>query len=189
MVCGEHAHSLYKYALLSMGTQIHVAAWPAFPANLLGQAQRDSVDFRVRQFAHEGKIFVINSCAIIDQQNIDFCCTTDDERKNVVSSGGGSSIIGPNGEYLAGPVYEGETVLTAEISLEQALPGKQIHNVLGHYTRWDVLSLYFNRTKLSPFREVHSPDESDELLLREIQKLAQNLEENNRKLEILLEKP
>ena len=31
MNCGEHAHDLYKYALLAMGTQIHIAAWPSFP--------------------------------------------------------------------------------------------------------------------------------------------------------------
>jgi len=74
------------------------------------------------------------------------------QSKIVKNSGGGSSIIGPNGEYLAGPLYDGEAVLTAEISLEDALPGKQIHNVLGHYTRWDVLSLNFNNEKLVPFK-------------------------------------
>lgn len=152
MVCGEHANSLYKYALLSMGTQIHVAGWPTFPRHIFDQAQRDSVEFRVRQFAHEGKIFIINSCGIADDQNIAFCCNSQDERERIVSgTGGGSSIIGPNGEYLAGPLYEGEGVVIAEISLEDALPGKQIHNVLGHYTRWDVLSLNFNRQRLSPF--------------------------------------
>ena len=160
MVCGEHANSLYKYALLAMGTQIHVAGWPIFPANVFGQAQRDSVDFRVRQFAHEGKIFVINSCGVADDQNIDFCCDSQDEKDNIVSAGGGTSIIGPNGEYLAGPIYKGEVVLTAEISLEDALPGKMVHNVLGHYTRWDVLTLNFNRERLYPFKNV-SPWETD----------------------------
>ena len=151
--CGEHGHSLIKYALLAMGTQIHVASWPSFPANLYQKAQLDSIDFRVRQFAHEGKIFVINSCGITDEQNIAFCCDTQKEKANiVVNSGGGSSIIGPNGEYLAVPMYGGEGVLTAEISLEDAIPGRQVHNVLGHYSRWDVLSLNFNRERLSPFK-------------------------------------
>ena len=96
---------------------------------------RDAVDFRVRQFAHEGKIFIINSCAITDEQNLAACCNTQEEKDNiVVNSGGGSSIIGPNGEHLAGPIYEGEGVLTAEIWLEDALPGKQLHNVLGHFS-------------------------------------------------------
>jgi len=153
MLCGEHAHSLYKYALLSMGTQIHVAAWPAFPKHIHGQDQRDSVDFRVRQFAHEGKIFVVSCCSVADQQNIDFACGTAEEKSNIVpNSGGGSAIVGPNGQYLAGPVWEGETIVTAEICLEDALPGKQQHNVLGHYTRWDVFSLNFNRERLAPLK-------------------------------------
>jgi len=150
--CGEHANSLAKYALLAMGTQIHVASWPSFPASIYGQAQRDSVDFRTRQFAHEGKLLVINSCGITDAQNIDFCCASPEEKANIVSEGGGSSIIGPDGQYLAGPIHGGEAVLTAEVSLEDALPGKMTHNVLGHYSRWDVLSLNFNRERLTPLR-------------------------------------
>lgn len=165
--CGENTHSLYKYALLAMGAQIHVAGWPAFPANIYPKSLQDAIDYRVRAFAHEGKIFIINSCGIADEQNIAVCCDTQEEKENILAnSGGGSSIIGPNGEFLAGPVYEGEAILTADISLEDALPGKQAHNVLGHYTRWDVLSLNFNRQKLSPFTsdiEANSVDLSTEL--------------------------
>lgn len=180
MVCGEHAHSLYKYALLAMGTQIHVAGWPSFPSNLFNQIQRDSVDFRVRQFAHEGKIFVINCCGITDEQNINFCCDTQEEKDNVISCGGGSSIIGPNGEYLAGPMYEGEGLLTADISLEDCLPGKQLHNVLGHYTRWDVLSLNFSRESLSPFKKITSSEKEIGNIvseLKEIKKKISDLEQ------------
>jgi nitrilase len=68
--------------------------------------------------------------------------------------GGGSSIIGPNGEYLAGPVHEIETIVTAEISLEDAIPHKMQINLLGHYTRWDILSLNFNRERLSLLKDV-----------------------------------
>jgi aliphatic nitrilase len=159
MNCGEHAHSLFKYSLLAMGAQIHVASWPSFPSHIYKQEQRDSVDFRVRQFAHEGKIFVINSCSICDRQNIDFCCNTDEEKQGLKEgSGGGSSIIGPGGNYLAGPMPDGEGVLTAEISLEDTLPGKQMHNVVGHYTRWDIFSLKFNQDRLMPFQTPVSPD-------------------------------
>ena len=188
MVCGEHTHSLYKYALLSMGSQIHVAGWPAFVANVFGQAQRDSVDFRVRQFAHEGKVFVINACGIADEQNIDFCCDSQDEKDDIVSEGGGTSIVGPNGEYLAGPIEKGEAVLTAEISLEDALPGKMIQNVLGHYTRWDVLSLNFNQERLSPFKE-GSPGEKDPVILAsELKETRENLREVRDKVDGLTEK-
>ncbi|MFH0913797.1 MAG: carbon-nitrogen hydrolase family protein [Chloroflexota bacterium] len=184
MNCGEHAHSLYKYALLAMGTQIHIAAWPSFPnwssfpAHLSKEGQQDSIDFRVRQFAHEGKIFVISSCGVTDAQNIAFCCDTQKERESIVeNSGGASSIIGSKGEHLAGPLYEGEGVLVAEVSLEEALPGKQMHNVLGHYTRWDVLSLNFNRERMSPFKNAPPPDEKSVDFRSELREIRQEIRE------------
>ncbi len=189
MVCGEHANSLYKYALLAMGAQIHVAGWPSFPDPIWKQAHRDSVDFRVRQFAHEGKFFVISSCGIIDDQNIDYSCHTQDEKDNITSRGGGSSIIGPGGEYLAGPLYDREEVLTAEISLEDALPGKQLHNVLGHYARWDVLSLNFNRERLSPIKDSPSVvDTNATSISSEMQETKKILSEISEKLDRLNEK-
>jgi len=175
MNCGEHAHSLFKYSLLAMGTQIHLASWASFPDNIYNQSQRNSVDFRVRQFAHEGKIFIINSCGILDKQNIDYCCDTKEEKNNLVeNSGGGSSIISPSGDYLAGPMLDGEGVLTAEISLEDAFPLKQLHNVLGHYSRWDLFSLKFNRERISPFARIWPIEEISDLS-REIQDMKQEI--------------
>ena len=189
MNCGEHAHSLFKYALLAMGTQIHVAAWSSFPDHIYQPAQRNSVDFRVRQFAHEGKIFVINSCGITDKQNIDFCCDTQEEKDNIVEkSGGGSSIIAPSGDYLAGPMPEGEGVLTAEISLEDALPGKQLHNVLGHYTRWDIFSLNFNRERLKPFKNARPLEANFANFPAELQTARQEIREISQRLDRLMEK-
>ncbi len=188
MVCGEHTNSLFKYALLSMGAQIHVAGWPSFPDSIAKQEQRDSVEFRVRQFAHEGKLFIINSCAITDQQNIDFCCETQKEKEKFSSDGGGSSIIGPSGEYLAGPMVEGEGVVTAEISLERALPFKQKHNVLGHYARWDVLSLNFNRAKLAPLKNIQPAGYDFEKVSAEQREIREKLNKIDAKLEKLSEK-
>ena len=190
MNCGEHTHDLYKYALLAMGTQIHVASWPSMPAHIYAQSWRDPVEFRARQFAYEGNIFIINSCAITDRQNIAACCDTQEERENILeNSGGASSIIGPNGEYLAGPVNEGEVVLTAEISLEDALPGKQHHNVLGSYTRWDVLSLNFNRKRLSPFNESTSSAMNNSIdFPYELQEIKGKIVEVTEKLDKLAER-
>jgi len=188
MVCGEHANSLFKYAILSMGAQIHVSGWPSFPDSIAKQEQRDSVEFRVRQFAHEGKLFVINSCAITDKQNIDYCCETQEEKEGFTSDGGGSSIIGPSGEYLAGPMVEGEGVVTADISLERALPFKQKHNVLGHYARWDVLSMNFNREKLSPLKETQPSECAFEKVSAEQREIRERLAVIDEKLKQLTEK-
>ena len=181
--CGEHAHGLFKYALLAMGTQIHVSSWAPFPDRIYDHVQRDSVDFRVRQFAHEGKIFVINSCSITSKQNIDFCCDTQEERDLLVeNTGGGSSIIGPRGEYLAGPMMEGEGVVTAEICLEDAFAGKQVHDVLGHYARWDILSLNFNRERLLPFKNIFAQENGSAELGSELHDIGKEMKEIDKKV-------
>ena len=54
------------------------------------------------------------------------------------------AIVGPNGEYLAGPVYDTETILYAEIDLEASIREKHSRDVSGHYARPDVLQLIVN---------------------------------------------
>ena len=51
--------------------------------------------------------------------------------------GGGSVIIGPLGDILAGPLREGEGVLTAEVDLDDCVRGKLDLDVVGHYSRPD----------------------------------------------------
>ena len=182
--CGEHNHDLNKYALLAMGTQIHVASWPPFPKHIFGDTQRDATDFRVRQFAREGQLFIMNCCGMADEQNIDVCCDNQEEKDNLVAnSGGGSSIIGPNGEHLAGPLYDEEGVVTAEVSLEDALLGKQALNVLGHYARWDVLSLNFNRERLGPFKETPEQGRNTAELLDTFRELKGEIQQIKNRLE------
>ncbi len=53
-------------------------------------------------------------------------------------------IVNPQGTVLAGPNYEGEAVLTAEIHLEEIVEGKYDLDVVGHYSRPDVFHLIVN---------------------------------------------
>jgi len=183
MGCGEHLNSLFKLALLGMGTQIHIAQWPSFGM------YPDPIDFNVRQFAYEGKIFVINTLGITDKQNVAVYSDTPEEADNFVGTrGGGSSVIGPNGEYLAGPVRDIETIVTAEISLEDALPHKMEINLLGHYTRWDILSLNFNREKLSLIKDITPTRSSSMDLSSELQEVKDKIREISERLDRLTEK-
>jgi nitrilase len=59
---------------------------------------------------------------------------------------GGSSIFAPLGRVLAGPVYDREEVLTAEINLDEIAEGKFDLDVAGHYARPDVFQLTVNET-------------------------------------------
>ena len=64
-------------------------------------------------------------------------------------------------------------------------PGKQLHNVLGHYTRWDVLSLNFNRERLAPFKSPPSPMNASLDFSTEFEETRKELREIDEKLDRL----
>ena len=68
----------------------------------------------------------------------------DDPEK--VLSRGGSCIISPLGEILAGPNYEDECILTAELDLGDIARGKFDFDAVGHYARPDVFRLVVDET-------------------------------------------
>ncbi|HEX3867153.1 MAG TPA: hypothetical protein VHV78_10380, partial [Gemmatimonadaceae bacterium] len=60
---------------------------------------------------------------------------------------GGSAIIGPDGAYLAGPVYDEPAVLVAEIDLTRVRAESMSLDVAGHYARPDCLELRVDRIR------------------------------------------
>ena len=56
----------------------------------------------------------------------------------------GSAIISPLGKVLAGPHFEGETILTADLDLHDIGRGKFDFDVTGHYGRPDIFQLIVN---------------------------------------------
>ncbi len=62
---------------------------------------------------------------------------------------GGSAIIGPDGSYLAGPVYEQATTLYADIELARVREERMTLDVTGHYHRPDVFAFSVSRSERS----------------------------------------
>ena len=63
---------------------------------------------------------------------------------------GGSAIISPLGKVLAGPHFDGETILTASLDLNEIGRGKFDFDVAGHYSRPDVFQLIVNEAPARP---------------------------------------
>ncbi|MBI2723678.1 MAG: carbon-nitrogen hydrolase family protein [Chloroflexi bacterium] len=130
LICWEHQMTLAKYALYAQGEQVHCAVWPAYAS------QRDHIDFGMRQYAFEGACFVVSACGVITPGSLPKSLGGESVR-----AGGGTAIIGPDGAYLAGPVYDTEEILYARINLEQAIAEKHARDIAGHYARPDVFQL------------------------------------------------
>ncbi len=69
---------------------------------------------------------------------------------------GDSAIVGPQGEFLAGPLRKQEGILYAEVDPRTVAGAKWMLDVAGHYARPDVFSLTV-RTESHPMLTVASP--------------------------------
>jgi aliphatic nitrilase len=132
LICWEHEMTLAKYALYAQGEQVHCGVWPAY------SHQNDHIDFGSRQYAYEGACFVVAACGVVTAGSYPA------ELGDPPDANGGTCIIGPNGKYLAGPIFDKEEILYAEIDIEQAIQQKHARDIAGHYSRPDVFHLVMN---------------------------------------------
>ena len=99
----------------------------------------------MQTIALESRAFVLSACQYLERGMIrlsddQFDAVQGNDPDTVLISGG-SCIIAPSGEVLAEPVFGKETILTAEIDLNDRTRGKFDLDVAGHYARPDVFEL------------------------------------------------
>jgi predicted amidohydrolase len=130
LICWEHWMPLARQAMHDSGEEIHVAVWPT--AHELHQIAS-------RHYAFEGRCFVLACGAISRVRDLppEFALPGDPDR---LLQRGGSAIIAPDASYVAGPVFDQETIVDAEIDLEQIDRERMTLDVSGHYARPDVFS-------------------------------------------------
>jgi nitrilase len=63
---------------------------------------------------------------------------------------GGSAILAPDGSYLAGPLYDDEGILYADLDPSALLAERQRFDPVGHYNRPDVLQLIVRGDDATP---------------------------------------
>lgn len=146
VICWENYMPLLRTAMYSKNIQI----WCAPTAD-----PRDSWIASMQHIAIEGRCYVLscNQYSLRSDFPADFPCTLGDAPDTVISRGG-SCIVNPFGEIIAGPDFEKETILTAEIDMAQVARGKFDFDVVGHYARPDVFQLTVNEREQKPVRTI-----------------------------------
>jgi nitrilase len=155
LICAENLQPLWKYALMAQGEQIHCIGWPGWPKlkEKEGWDNRAIIDAAVRCYGLEGQCFVVSACMYVPES-----IGKDAGWENANwSFFGGTSISGPNGEYLAGPLYDRESIVYADLDFEQILLRKALVDTTGRDARWDVVRLKRIKQSFSPFDS--EPDE------------------------------
>ncbi|MBW1980628.1 MAG: carbon-nitrogen hydrolase family protein [Deltaproteobacteria bacterium] len=136
VICWENYMPMLRMAMYSKGIQLYCA--PTVD-------DRDTWIPTMQHIALEGRCFVLASCQYIKRGDYpeDYEAIHDDTPDTVMIRGG-SCIVSPLGRILAGPSYDGECILTADIDLGDIARGKYDFDVTGHYARPDVFRLYVN---------------------------------------------
>jgi nitrilase len=65
---------------------------------------------------------------------------------------------------LAGPNFEGEAILTADLDLGEIAKGKYDFDVVGHYARPDVFQLSVNERAMAPVIREYEMQQTTEIL-------------------------
>jgi nitrilase len=99
---------------------------------------RDAWIPTVRHIAREGRCFVLSSCQLLEKGMYPPHWLQAASGLPELPIRGGSCIVNPMGEIIAGPIYDEEIVMTAEVDLTRIMEAKFDFDVVGHYARDDV---------------------------------------------------
>jgi nitrilase len=133
LVCWENYMPLARFALYEAGIELYVASTAD---------DGDAWQPTLVHIARESRAFVISPCHFqrASAYPDDFPLGAEIEGVETIGRGG-SAILAPDGSYLAGPLYDEEGILYAELDPARLLAERQRFDPVGHYHRPDVLKL------------------------------------------------
>lgn len=171
-ICWENHVVNINAWFIAQGVDIHVSVWPG-TWNCGGLADESFIyaghDINrcdlipaTRARAFQGQCFVLSSNNILRMNEI----PDDFPFKNSMNySGpgqgefvgwacGGSHIVAPTSEYMVEPTFDVETILYADLQAKFIKVVKSVFDAVGHYARWDLVSL---TTPPPPYEPVAAP--------------------------------
>jgi nitrilase len=143
LICWENYMPLARMALYAKGVDIYLAPTAD---------QRDSWIATVRHIACEGRCFVLSCNQYVEKSMYPQDLGIIDELENQpeVMCAGGSLIVSPFGDIIAGPLYDQEGILHAQLDLDEVVRGKFDFDVVGHYSRPDIFQLIVDELPKEP---------------------------------------
>jgi predicted amidohydrolase len=151
-ICGEHQQLPLIYNWIMQGIQVHCSLWPGYTH------LTENTSILTRSLCICGKSYGVLSAGYIKEE---------DRPQNFYGNShfnvpgalrGGSGIINPRGEYIAGPIYDEETIVYGDIDLAETDRNRYAVNLSGIYSRWDLLSLNVSQKPCKPIVEMNKSE-------------------------------
>jgi nitrilase len=133
LICWENYMPLARFSLYESGVEIYIASTAD---------DGDAWQATLVHIARESRAFVVAPSHFQRATSYpdDFPLRAELEGREIIGRGG-SAILGPDGGYLAGPLYDEEGILYAELDPARLFEERQRFDPAGHYHRPDLLKL------------------------------------------------
>lgn len=134
VICWENYMPLLRAAMYAKGVALYLA-----PTADSGTHWQHSIE----HIALEGRCFVLACNQFVPKTAIPSDLTDLSGLADApdILTRGGSAVISPLGEYLAGPLYDEEGILVADLDLGQIFEARYDFDSVGHSARDDVFTL------------------------------------------------
>ena len=134
LICWENYMPLARMAMYNHGVEIYLA--PTADARETWQATMTHIACEGRCFVLGCNQFITKDMYLPDLPGIEELANQPD-----IMSRGGSVIVSPLGKILAGPLFDREGILYADLDRNEIIKGKMDFDVIGHYARPDIFQL------------------------------------------------
>lgn len=134
LICWENYMPLARTAMYEKGVELYVA--PTADS-------RDAWQATLRHIALEGRCFVLgcNQFVTKSMHPQDLPCIEELAGQPEMMCRGGSAIVSPLGDVIAGPLWDEEGILHADLDMGEVVRARFDFDVTGHYARPDVFKL------------------------------------------------
>jgi nitrilase len=127
LICWENFMPLARFALYEAGVEIYLAPTAD---------DTETWHETIRHIARESRAFVVSPSVFQRASSYPDGVPIADGPD--LLGRGGSAVVGPDGNYLAGPLWDEEGILYAELDPDQLYAERQRFDPAGHYSRADV---------------------------------------------------
>ena len=152
LACGENTNTLARFSLLAQGELVHVASYIALPVAPPDYDMAEAIRLRAAAHSFEGKVFTVVACSTISPEIIDAMATTHPKSRDLLARrySAFSGVVGPDGRVIGKALIDDEGIVYADIDLSRCIQPRQMHDITGHYNRFDIFKLSVNRQAQTP---------------------------------------
>lgn len=129
LICWENYMPSARMRLYAQGIELYLAPTAD---------QRDTWQASVRHIAFEGRCYVMSCNQFSTKADYPDWLQPLVEKQPEILCRGGSVVVSPMGQIIAGPAWDSETILYADIHLQETVKAKFDFAPAGHYYRPDI---------------------------------------------------